>query len=179
MWKLIPEEPKSRKKKLSFSSRFRSKARFLVDENLGPHMASFLKEAKYHVEFAPEVGLRGHSDEDLHAHAWRNRLVLVTQDERLFTDDRHYPFQSTHGLIVLSGGMGSDKSHQNQYRALVWVSWYLAPYWKAHVGEKVKITSDKTFTLRGVSREDGRQYEIRIKFENGHAYEWIDEEKTA
>lgn len=45
--------------------RFKKKSRFLVDESLGEGVALLLRETGWNVEFALDVDLGGHSDEDL------------------------------------------------------------------------------------------------------------------
>jgi predicted nuclease of predicted toxin-antitoxin system len=84
------------------------KTRILIDENLGVEVAEFLSEKGYNAEFVGDVGLNGHSDEDVFAYAWREKRMLWTHD-RDFLDAR-YPEHRNPGVVVLPGGDGDQQA---------------------------------------------------------------------
>src|SRR6516162_10051520 len=86
-----------------------AKTRFLIDENLGGEVARYLTEKGYNAEFAGDVGLNGHSDDDVFAYAWREKRMLWTHD-RDFLDDSRYPEHRNPGLVVLPGGAGDSNA---------------------------------------------------------------------
>lgn len=49
--------------------------KFLIDGNLGEGIAQQLTESGFNVEFVPEVGLGGKSDQDVFQYAWRTQRV--------------------------------------------------------------------------------------------------------
>lgn len=55
--------------------------KFLVDAQLPPTLASWLREAGYDAEHVEDVGLLHASDGAIWAHALRNDSVIVTKDE--------------------------------------------------------------------------------------------------
>lgn len=73
MWVLLEDQPK----KLSSSIRpeIAERAKFLVDESLGSGVAEVIKELGWNVVFAPDAGLRGKSDEEVFAFAWKQNRV--------------------------------------------------------------------------------------------------------
>ena len=59
----------------AFARDNRRKARFLVDENLGPAVAEEMRDAGFNAEFVGEVGLSGRSDPKLTAGLQHIRLA--------------------------------------------------------------------------------------------------------
>lgn len=55
--------------------------RFLVDAQLPPSLARWLREAGHEAEHVEDVGLRDGSDRAIWAHAMRTGAVIVTKDE--------------------------------------------------------------------------------------------------
>src|SRR5215469_3132633 len=86
-------------------SRFKKKARFLVDESLGEGVARVLREDGWNAIFVSDVGLVSHSDEDVFAHAWKEDRIVLTHDHD-FLDDRCFPPHRNAGVIVLPGASG-------------------------------------------------------------------------
>ena len=91
----------------AFLKAFRKKARFLVDESLGIGVTQYLRKAGWNVKDVSEVGLSGHSDEDVLAFAERDDRILLTHDED-FLDDRSFPPHRNPGVIILPGGSGDE-----------------------------------------------------------------------
>jgi predicted nuclease of predicted toxin-antitoxin system len=102
-WKSLREVPDSD----VFAKQHTKKARFLVDESLGIHTTEFLRSLGWNVKDAAEVGLRGHSDEDVFAFGHKDDRILLTHDED-FLDDRKFPPHRNPGLIILLGASGGD-----------------------------------------------------------------------
>ena len=88
---------------------FKKKSRFLIDESLGIDVAKYLRGKGYNAEFVGDVGLAGHSDEDVFAFAWRERRMLWTHD-RDFLDDAKFPEHRNPGVVVLPGGDGMART---------------------------------------------------------------------
>jgi len=88
---------------------FTRRTRFLIDESLGVDVARYLCEKGYNVEFVSDVGLGGHSDEDVFAYAWREKRMLWTHD-RDFLDDTRFPEHRNPGVVVLPGGDGDNQA---------------------------------------------------------------------
>ena len=55
-------------------------ALFLLDENLSPHLAIWLRRFGYAAKAAREAGLKGRSDEDVVAWAQKYKAVILTPD---------------------------------------------------------------------------------------------------
>jgi predicted nuclease of predicted toxin-antitoxin system len=96
-WTPIPIPTAS---ELAAARRDRKKARFVVDESVDPRVARYLRRRGLSVTHVSEVGLAGHSDEDVFAYAWREDRVVLTHDGD-FTDDRRFPPYRNPGLVVL------------------------------------------------------------------------------
>jgi hypothetical protein len=56
----------------AFDKRFRKKAKFLIDENIGK-LAEILRDMGWNAVSATEVGLSGISDDGLFGRAWRDQ----------------------------------------------------------------------------------------------------------
>src|SRR5580658_685535 len=83
------------------------KTRFLVDENLDPEVTAYLREKGHDAISVEEAGLKGRSDEDVFASAWRERRILLTLDHD-YQDDQRFPEHRNPGVVILSGGGGDD-----------------------------------------------------------------------
>ena len=55
--------------------------KFLVDAQLPPSLARWLREAGHEAEHVEDVGLREGSDGAIWAHALQSRAIIVTKDE--------------------------------------------------------------------------------------------------
>ena len=103
-----------------FMSAFAKKARFLVDETLGESFVGALHDLGYNAIGVAQLGLTGHSDEDVFAAAWRERRILLTQDHD-FLDDRRFPPHSNPGVVVLPDEPVEDSPRPTTRRRFVWV----------------------------------------------------------
>ena len=72
---------------------------FLVDENTSRTLVSVLMVAGYQAEHVHDVGLQGHPDEEVFAHAQAHRQTIITVDLD-FSNILQYP-PPHHGIIVV------------------------------------------------------------------------------
>lgn len=73
--------------------------KFLVDENLSPRIAQFLRSKDYDAQAVREVELTGASDAEIIAWAKANNAVIVTRD--IGFGSVHALSDPTFGLILL------------------------------------------------------------------------------
>lgn len=74
--------------------------RFLIDANLPRSAIAVLERFGHAVEFARDIGLAAAPDEQIAAHALRNKAVILTRDLD-FADIRRYPPIQYLGIVVL------------------------------------------------------------------------------
>ncbi len=166
MWQPFPDLSDDEKR--DFNREFKSKARFLVDENMGNDVAVMLSTYGYNAIFVAEAGLVGHSDKAVFAYAWKDKRIILTHDGD-YLDDRQFPFHRNPGVIVLPGAEG-DGSLEPAIADLLQI---VAPYGKAHIGAKIEVTQDRVWTIRNFIKAEGRHTESRIRLEqHGEASEW-------
>lgn len=152
-----------------FGREFRKKARFVIDESLGVGVAMALRDYGWNAVYVEEIGLAGHSDEDVFAFAWKEDRVLLTHD-RDFLDDRRFPFHRNPGLIVLPGADGSGAGLIEALRSVMSL---VGQFREAYRGDKIEITEDGIWTIRGFDRKLGRHYKNRFRFaQHGKVYQW-------
>jgi predicted nuclease of predicted toxin-antitoxin system len=153
-------------------SRLKKKTRFLVDESLGEAVTLVLREDGWNVKFALDVGLGGHSDEDLFAYAWKKDRVLLTHDHD-FLDDRRFPPNRNPGVIILPGASGTGEGLLLALRRVVSI---IGPNRKAFTRFKIEITKDGIWNIKSMTRVLDEVKNWRLRFErNGEVYEWEDE----
>jgi predicted nuclease of predicted toxin-antitoxin system len=73
---------------------------FLIDEDMPRSTAGELRQAGYEVADVRDVGLRGHSDEDIFAYAQAQESVLITADKD-YSDIRRFPPGTHQGIMVV------------------------------------------------------------------------------
>src|SRR6266566_9690670 len=105
-WKPIPKPTRA---EASDHRKYRKKARFLVDESVDPAVAGLLTSIGWSAPHVTEVGLAGHSDEDVLAFAHREDRILLTHDPD-FLNNRRFPHHRNPGLIVLPGSQGNRQT---------------------------------------------------------------------
>jgi predicted nuclease of predicted toxin-antitoxin system len=74
--------------------------RFLVDEDMPRSTAGALRGAGWAAEDVRDLGLRGHDDRAVFAHAQSESAILVTADKG-FTNILRYPLGTHAGIVVL------------------------------------------------------------------------------
>ncbi len=156
----------------AFVAPFRRKVRFLVDESLGVEVAKTLRDLGWNVEFVGEIGLAGHSDEDVFARAWAENRILLTHDHD-FLDDRRFPPHRNPGLVVLPGGSGDE---QGLLRALAGLVAIVAPFREGYWHNKVIASADGTWTFIRRNAQTGAMERTRIRTgRRGKTEIWVDE----
>ena len=100
-WKQLAEPTDDDERELD--RQYRGKARFLVDENVGIEVTKILQGSGYNAAFVEDLGLRGRSDEDVFAVAWKDRRVIVTHDAD-FMDNNRFPHNRNPGVILVCPG---------------------------------------------------------------------------
>src|SRR5262249_29417101 len=131
--------------------RWKGKARFLVDESLGPEAAAYLRDQGWNCRFVGEVGLLGHSDEDLYAYGRRDDRIVLTHDAD-FMNDRRFPIDGHPGVVVLPGGSGAMEPLA---RAMFNMLKIVGPYKHAYRGSKMVFSADGTILVRNRERATG------------------------
>jgi hypothetical protein len=132
-------------------------------------VARVLKEMGWNVVFVDEVGLSGHSDEDVCAFAWRENRILLTHDHD-FLDDRRFPYHRNPGMVSLPGASGPGTGLVEALREVLGV---VGRFRDAYRGDKIKIDEDGTWTIKGFNKELGRHYLHRYRFDaDGKMWEW-------
>ena len=74
--------------------------RFLLDENISPKTAGYLKELGHEAVHVRDVGLKGAADSEIIGYAKDKGLILITVD-RGFGNILDYPPKSHPGIIRL------------------------------------------------------------------------------
>jgi predicted nuclease of predicted toxin-antitoxin system len=146
MWKPLPKVTDSELR--GFQRNFAKKARFIVDEGLGPYVALLVQEAGWNVKFAGDVGLAGHSDEDIFAYGWRENRIILTHDSH-FLDDKRFPPHRNPGIIVLPGGSGNE---QVVISALSLAVFYVGSYREFFRHTKLRFAEDDTLVMTGFKK---------------------------
>lgn len=80
---------------------YKKKCKFLVDENLGLRVVEYLKGLKWNVKYIGDYNLVGHPDEAVYGCAWKEKRILLTQDDD-FLDNKRFPMQQNYGAIVFN-----------------------------------------------------------------------------
>lgn len=91
--------------------------KFLVDENLSPLLAHYLRELKYQTVAVRDVGLKGKSDEEILKWIKRKKTILVTAD-REFGEFFYLKNFGQIGIIILESRSQSFKSFQTIIKIL-------------------------------------------------------------
>lgn len=162
-WKRLPDAGK-------LPNEFKRKSRFMVDEGLGPDVRDYLRARGYNALFVGDVGLLGHSDDDVFAYAWRERRVLLTQDHD-FMNDEQFPEHRNPGVIVVAGGGGDDHALGMAIATVIMVFGSSPGVWEK---SKITISADGHITIRNRAFETGRVTTKRYR-RAGPYYEIFDE----
>jgi predicted nuclease of predicted toxin-antitoxin system len=145
-WKRLEELSKEELAEIVTS--FKKKARFLVDENLGPFVVGVLRELGWNTVSVEDEGYRGHADESVFALAWREKRILVTKD-RDFLDDRRFPEHRNPGVIILPDAPIESQKFIATLRNLHKL---IAPMARAYHKAKVDLSDPEVISVR--SRND-------------------------
>jgi hypothetical protein len=117
------------------------------------------------------VGLRGKSDEDIFAYAWREKRMLWTHDND-FLDDRVFPEHRNPGVVVLPGGDGNQEAMNAGLRVAVATFSYWPSGW---LKSKSSITPTGEMTMRR-RMPSGKTLTMRYRLRRGGSMEvWDDD----
>lgn len=148
---------------------FRKKSRILVDESLGIEVAVYLRERGYNAVFVSEVGLSGRSDEDVFAHAWRDKRMLWTHD-RDFLDDTRFPEHRNPGIVVLPGARGDSQAMDIGVQTALAVFGHAPDTW--HKTKSI-VTPTREMTIRRRHLDTGEIETTRYRMtSHGYAQVW-------
>lgn len=125
-------------------SRNKRRARFLVDESVGPAAAWLAKRWGWNAKYAGDLGLTGRPDEDVYAAAARDDRVILSHD-RDFLNDRRFPLYRRVVVVVLPGGSGDTGPF---VRGLWNALQIVGPFPNTYIGAKLDFASDGTITIR-------------------------------
>lgn len=173
VWERLDNQDKDARHALD--KEFRGKVRFLVDESMDPMLVSALHKLGWKAQSAADVSLAGRSDEDVLAHAWRKKQLLLTSD-RDFLDDRRFPPHRNPGIIVLPNApIDSDFFTTALSRAI----YTIAPLGKAYRGSKIVITTEGVISITTRNLKTGRMETNRFRVDSkGNSYIWRQAQKT-
>jgi len=164
------EQPSDRELNDFLRDRKKGIARFLVDESLGVEVANVLRSDGWNVRYIDDVGLAGHSDEDVCAFAFREGRLILTHDAD-FLDDRRFPPHRNPGVIVLPGGSGDEDA---LIRALGNALLIVGKYPDHYRRSKVAISTDGTITIRKRNIDTGAMENTKYRFTPGGLQIWED-----
>jgi uncharacterized protein DUF5615 len=166
-WHQVPQAPQEEVE--SYAKQFRKKARFLVDESLGVKVAEVLREQGWNAKYVADLGLEGHSDEDVFARAWADDRIILTHDTD-FLDDRRFPPHRNPGVVVLPGAQGDDAP---LITALAGLMSFVAPFGEGYRREKVVVFAEAEWTFIRQNPDTGAMEKRRFRIPpRGPFEEW-------
>jgi predicted nuclease of predicted toxin-antitoxin system len=158
MWKPIDIPPEEQK---ALARNFKKKARFLLDENLDPALAYFLKKRGYHTKTVSEVGLKGRSDREVLALAKRQDRILITGDIKDFSNERMFPEQRNPGIVVLPT---SDLDDPGMIEAIATMLPIVGDFRELYRGAIVCVDREGALTIRARNFDSGARSKTRYKY---------------
>lgn len=142
-----------------------------MDESLGREVANYLREQGWNAVYVEDVGLRGRSDEDVFAYAWRERRMLWTHD-RDFLDDSRFPEHRNPGVVVLAGADGDQEAMGTALSVAMRIFAHFPEGWRR---TKSTISSTGEMTVRKRHLDTGRMTTTKYRFRrDGDADIWED-----
>jgi predicted nuclease of predicted toxin-antitoxin system len=168
-WKKI-EQPRKRET-AEFKRAVARRARFLIDEDLPGALAGALNRWGWNVRNVEDLGLKGRSDEEILAAAFREDRILLTQD-RDFLDERRFPRHRNPGLVVLPGGSGNIEALIEALGGLLPI---VGTYCEVFRGDYIQISAEGVLSVTSLDKTGARQTR-RYRFTAGEeAEEWAGE----
>lgn len=166
-WKRLDNpDPETRQ---ALDREFGGKSRFLVDESLDPTLVLALEKLGWKAESVADVGLSGHSDEDVLAHAWRKGYILLTSDKD-FLDDRRFPPHRNPGVIILPNAPIDSDSFTTALRETLYT---IGPLGKSYKACKIIINSEGVIDITSRNIETGKMERTRFRTDDrGNAFIW-------
>jgi hypothetical protein len=93
----------------SYGFKYTRKPRYLVDESLGIGTTELLKNWNCNVTDVWELGLNGHSDENIWKAAQKDKRIILTHDDD-FLDNRMFPLIHCFGVVIFPHKDGGESS---------------------------------------------------------------------
>jgi hypothetical protein len=168
-WRRVPDAPQQEVE--AYAKRFQKKSRFLVDESLGVNVADVLREHGWNTKYVAELGLEGHSDEDVFSRAWADDRIILTHDTD-FLDDKRFPPYRNPGVVILPGAQGDELP---LITALAGLISFVAPFREGYRRAKAVVSADAEWTFIRQNPDTGAMEKRRFRIPpNGPFEEWID-----
>jgi hypothetical protein len=169
-WHRVTDVPND--KVHAFAQQFQKKARFLVDESPGPNVAEVLRDQGLNAKYVADLGLDGHSDEDVFARAWSEDRIILTHDTD-FLDDKRFPPHRNPGVVVLPGAQGDDAVLMTSLAGLLS---FVAPFREGYRRSKVIASADAEWTFIRRDLDTGAMTKRRFRIPpRGPTQEWTDD----
>lgn len=163
MWKKMDEISKEDMSSL----RYLKKAKLYADEDIEEAIVEFLKNRGTNIISARELGYRGKPDSFHAAFSLKQKRFLLTKNGKHFMDDRKFPFNRIHGIIVIQGDMNNIREYVRTLNRLN----DIIEFGEVYYGGKIRISPNET-SVRLIDRM-GQIKIHRYKSENNNHYEWI------
>ena len=147
------------------------KAKFYADHNIDKSIVHVLRQWKYDVEVAAEIGAERQPDEFHYRRASKSKRVLLTQYKD-YLDNRRFPLSQSQGVILFNVDQASTRGIA---RALEVINKILAGVAPVLNESKVIVNSDYSIMLITRERSNGGFEETRTRYrfdENGRDI-WI------
>jgi predicted nuclease of predicted toxin-antitoxin system len=168
-WKKIDQPNK--KKTAEFKRAFARRARFLIDEDLPGALAGALNRRGWNVRNVEDLGLKGRSDDEILAGAFREDRMLLIQDTD-FLDERRFPRHRNPGIVVLPGGSGNIEALVETLGVLLPI---VGAYSEVFRGDYMQISAEGVLSVTSLDKTGARQTS-RYRFTLGEeAEEWVSE----
>jgi predicted nuclease of predicted toxin-antitoxin system len=139
---------------------YKSKARFLVDENMGEQIRDALVELGYNTVTANDLRMQGQPDENIYAATRTTDRILLTHDED-FLSDRAFTPKLSPGVVVLPGATSSKEQVLDSLLHVLGAIGHIRNLWR---GTKIKVNSDGSWVVKTFEPSLGMVQTTRYRF---------------
>jgi len=167
MWKEIDI---SNNELAAWTAEFGKRARFLVDENMDPELATILRELKYNSISVADAGLTGLPDEAILAFAKREDRILITSDDD-FENERRFPEHRNPGVVIIPDGRLDDTGVQKALASMLPVVGHYRPLFN---GAIVRVDRAGILSVTAREHDTGARKTTRYKHSKHGSYIWDD-----
>ena len=151
---------------------FEKRVRFLIDENIEPETIAFLKKRRANTKSVKEFGYQCRSDGDIYKLAYREKRMLLTQDDG-YLDNRKFPIDQTSGILIITGCSG----YQDMNAILEALLTSIVPFGETWNQSKMRIIPDTmTVTRRNITTGKTEENYFTLS-SKGEWMVWVDEAK--
>ena len=144
------------------------KTSFLVDESVDLAVAVAFRLAGFKAVHVSEIGLDGHSDEDVFARAWREDRVILTHDADSL-NDRAFPPQRNPGAVLLPGTSGTRNTLPD---ILTWIARTIGRSRSLWLRTEVVFFGDGSWAVHTFEKDEGRIVSTRYRRRAGRLEIW-------